>query len=205
MREFVKCKGDPVESFDLYNMTYKFVKGEAPKWKEGNKCLEIVAGDVQRRRLSDLIETGTLTRRNLEILAVECMGSYFGHLDCKIKPVGTKYNMVSTEKGSIALISNTGGTYNVIVSNSHDSFLFTRLMELWPTNHGMAEVGSRTFMMYEKFGYDLVGVTDGVAEMTRFNFKSDRAELDIKSVAKQFGLTVWELEYDSTVSLHPTA
>lgn len=183
--------------FHLHGMDYLFtdeqVKGEA-----GKTCKAILAGDVQKRSLSDLISTGSLTLRNLESLAVSCISSYYGHMefglaDTNLIVYGDKKYVVSTPRGTIAIVTDMGGIYNLIAKDPRDVFLFKRYLDEFPCNFGIVEVGSRTHCFYEKLGYDMEDYDEkhGNASMVRFNYLSGNKVRDVLQLADKYNLTVW--------------
>lgn len=179
-------------TFELYGQQYKLYDG-APKYKQGSDVHAIHAGEVQNRAYSALLESGNITNLELEKLAVDCMRYYFSDFDCELVTMGDKINLVSTKRGSFAVVTDTGGIYNLVLRHPRDAFVITRLGEQWPENHGYVEIGTRTFDLYERVGFEWASLQNGIAEVVRFNFKDENKVRDVHDYADEFGLTIWEL------------
>lgn len=187
-----------LNGFTLYGMKYRFTD-EQVKWKPADSCHEILAGEVQKRSLAALLNSDVLVRTDVEKLAVDCMIAYFDGISVDFEIVGTKFNVVSTKAGSVAIVSNYGGMYNLLLRKVSDAFVFNRLLQHWPENYGMADVGSRTFAAYERLGYALTEVVGDVAGVERFNYRDNNLVREVKDFAKELQLTVWEIEYDTAL------
>lgn len=186
-----------LQGFELYGMQYLFMTKQV-KGEIGKSCKYILAGDVQKRSLERLLETGTITQRDLELLAVDCISAFYGHMefgldDTNLQVYGNEKYVVSTARGTIAIVTDMGGVYNLLAKDPRDVFLFKRYLDEFPCNYGIVEVGSRTHCFYEKLGYDMEDIDSkhNNASMVRFNFLSDSKARDVRELAKKYNLTLW--------------
>lgn len=197
---------DPV-GFQLYGMNYVFTERQV-HGAAGKTCKCILASEVHKRRLSDIIHEGTNLLVNLELLAVDCIRAFYGHMEFGIDETnlvvhGDNKYVVSTERGTVAILTDKGGIYNLIAKDPRDVFVFKRYLDEFPKNYGIVELGSRTYAFYEKLGYDLEDVDEVNCNvsMMRYNFEDSEQTRDVSALAKKYGFTIWSIS-NGTVPIH---
>lgn len=109
--------------------------------------------------------------------------------------IGEYCFVLSTEHGSVIAITDKGGIYGLMLATAADTYRINRFIKNFPWNHGMAEVGSRAYALYEKLGCDLDDVQNGMAKVSRCNKIGwdtvPVSEQLIAQWAEETGLTMW--------------
>lgn len=109
--------------------------------------------------------------------------------------VGDECFVLSTTHGSVLAITDKGGLYGLMLTTAADVYRINRFIKNFPWNHGMVEVGSKAYALYEKLGCDLDAVSGNMAKVSRCN----KVGWDTVSVSEQLvaqwaqetGLTMW--------------
>lgn len=109
--------------------------------------------------------------------------------------VGDECFVLSTRHGSVLAITDKGGLYGLMLTTAADVYRINRFIKNFPWNHGMAEVGSKAYALYEKLGCDLDAVSGNMAKVSRCNKVGwdtvSVSERLIAQWAQETGLTMW--------------
>lgn len=195
--------GKPV-SFQLYGMEYT---PTTEFYRHGDKIESIPAGEQLERNLRYTVESALTANQiisNLEYIAVSALKRYFHVIstDCESSEITlvkqalqSNLRMVSLPYGSLCALSTDGDVHNLVCKDPRDILVLNRVLKQFNKNSVLVEVGSVSWGIAEKLGFDIAAVENNYALLTRTN---DNQELDFDTICKD--LIQWRTSIRSSTT-----
>lgn len=164
---------EDLSSFELYGMEYT---PHAEYYKHGDMIEVIPAGECLKGRLANLLsKRGIRVVKVLEKIAREALCKYFSVVTSKDaealahKHMCAPHILVSLPYGSICGLTIMGDINNLVCKDPRDILILNRIVKQFPVNTVIVEVGSVTWGIVERLGFDVLEIQGDFAICGRRN------------------------------------
>lgn len=164
---------EDLSSFELYGMEYT---PHAEYYKHGDMIEVIPAGECLKGKLANLLsKRGIRTVEVLEKVARGALSKYFSVVSSQDaetlahKHVCAPHILVSLPHGSICGLTMMGDINNLVCKDPRDILVLNRVVKQFPVNTAIVEVGSVTWGIVERLGFDVLEIKGDFAICGRRN------------------------------------